>query len=174
MMVGTLSLSTRSTRYAPLFFGALRMRTLVTFKSTAFNSSEPRDYFINPCCFGDDVARWLINELPKRGFETSEEPQQEDFGWYFGFRIRGLSHTFFIGFRSANSTEDGEWIGLIQRTRGLIGSMLGREKVGVQPDAAHAIHSILSESKVIDEVRWHLQSEFDRGQEEAGASAPET
>jgi hypothetical protein len=37
-----------------------RVRSLVTFKSTAFNVMERRPYFINDCCFGDDVAKWLI------------------------------------------------------------------------------------------------------------------
>jgi hypothetical protein len=34
------------------------MRTIATFKSDAFNTSEGRDYFINDCCFGDDGS-WL-------------------------------------------------------------------------------------------------------------------
>jgi hypothetical protein len=42
------------------------IKTAVTFESTAFNMAEPRDYFINPCCFGDDVAIWLIGELRKQ------------------------------------------------------------------------------------------------------------
>jgi hypothetical protein len=60
-------------------------RTLVTFKSSAFNTSEPKPYFINPGCYGDDVAKWLTRELRGRGFKTDEEPGQEDFGWYFNF-----------------------------------------------------------------------------------------
>jgi hypothetical protein len=43
------------------------IRTVVTFESTAFNMAEPKEYFINPCCFGDDVAEWLIGELPRQG-----------------------------------------------------------------------------------------------------------
>ena len=39
------------------------MRTLVTFRSSAFNTTQPKDYFINPGCFGDDVAKWLMGEL---------------------------------------------------------------------------------------------------------------
>src|SRR5437764_5341273 len=54
------------------------MNTEVRFRSTAFNCTEPRDYFINPCCFGDDVCRWLIRELRARGHRTADEPGQED------------------------------------------------------------------------------------------------
>jgi len=32
------------------------IRTIVSFNSAAFNMTEPKRYFINPCCFGDDVA----------------------------------------------------------------------------------------------------------------------
>ena len=38
-------------------------RAVVTFGSAAFNMAEPKDYFINPCCFGDDVANWLIGKV---------------------------------------------------------------------------------------------------------------
>ena len=33
------------------------MRTVATFRSAAFNTSEARPYFINPGCFGDDLAK---------------------------------------------------------------------------------------------------------------------
>jgi hypothetical protein len=39
-----------------------KIKTVVAFESTAFNMAEPKDYFINPCCFGDDVATWLAAE----------------------------------------------------------------------------------------------------------------
>ena len=39
----------------------------VVFRSDAFNTSETKDYFINECCFGDDLARWLIEQLRARG-----------------------------------------------------------------------------------------------------------
>src|SRR6266481_2083725 len=61
------------------------MKTEVYFHSTIFNCTEPKDYFINECCFGDDVARWLIKQLKAQGLQTADEPCQEDFGWYFTF-----------------------------------------------------------------------------------------
>jgi len=39
---------------------AMIVRRNVIFQSTAFNTSQPKDYFINDCCYGDDVARWLM------------------------------------------------------------------------------------------------------------------
>lgn len=83
------------------------IRTVVTFESTAFNMAEPQDYFINPCCFGDDVAKWLIGELRKQGVEIDEKPGQEDFGWYLNFAVRGAGHCFVIGHRPTGESEEG-------------------------------------------------------------------
>jgi hypothetical protein len=102
------------------------IRTVVTFESTAFNMTEAKDYFINPCCFGDDVAAWLIRELRKKGMRTDEKPGQEDFGWYLNFEVAGIVYTFVIGHRPNGETEAGTWIGWLERKRGLIGSILGR------------------------------------------------
>jgi len=38
----------------------MTVRRNFIFQSNAFNTSEQRDYFINECCFGDDLARSLI------------------------------------------------------------------------------------------------------------------
>ena len=150
------------------------IRTVVTFESTAFNMAEPKDYFINPCCFGDDVAKWLIGELRKQGLEADEKPGQEDFGWYLNFEATGIGHTFVIGHSPSGVSEAGTWIGWLERSRGLIGSLFGGRKRGVQPSAAEAVHRILSSSVLIRDVRWHFQRDFDKGHEERGASSPQT
>jgi hypothetical protein len=54
----------------------LRVRPVVTFRSAAFNVTEKHTYFINDCCFGDDVAKWLIGELRKEALQTDDEPGQ--------------------------------------------------------------------------------------------------
>jgi len=150
------------------------IRTVVTFESTAFDMAEPKDHFINPCCFGDDVARWLIGELRKQGFEADEKPGQEDFGWYLNFGARGIGHTFVIGHRPNGESEAGTWIGWLERSRGLIGSLFGGRKRGIQTSAGEAVHRILSSSALIRDVRWHFQRDFDEGYEEHGAPSPRT
>jgi hypothetical protein len=149
------------------------IRTVVTFESTAFNMTEPKDYFINPCCFGDDVAEWVIRELRKQGMGTDEKPGQEDFGWYLNFEAAGIGHTFVIGHRPHGESEAGTWIGWLERKRGLIGSILGGRRRGIQASAAQAIHQILTASPVVRDVRWHFQRDFDSGIER-GASSPLT
>jgi len=150
------------------------IRTVVTFESTAFNMAEPKNYFINPCCFGDDVAKWLIDELHKQGAEPEEKPGQEDFGWYLNFEVAGTGYTFVIGHRPTGQSEEGTWIGWLERNRGFIGSVLGGRKRGIQPSATEAIHRILASSPLIRDVRWHFQRDFDKGYEERGASSPQT
>jgi hypothetical protein len=79
---------------------ATELRTVVTFKSAAFDATEPKPYFINPGCFADDVAKWMIGELRNRGVKTNAKPGQEDFGWYFNFEVAGAAeHTFVFGYR---------------------------------------------------------------------------
>lgn len=150
------------------------IRTVVTFESTAFNMTDSKDYFINPTCFGDDVAKWLIGELRKEGVETDEKPGQEDFGWYLNFETKGMAHTFVIGHRPTGESEAATWIGWLERSRGFIGSLLGGRKRGIQLTAVEIIHRILSRSPLIRGVRWHFQRDFDKGYEESGASSPQT
>ncbi len=149
------------------------VRTIVSFTSTAFNITEPRSDFLNACCFGDDLAKWLILQLRNRGIDTDDELGQEDFGWYFNFQASGAPHTLVIG-HCPSLVEGGEgtWIGWIERDRGLLGSLLGARKRGIDPAALQTLHSILSSSPQIRDIRWHLRRDFDKGREERGAPAP--
>ena len=149
-------------------------RTVVTFESTAFNMDEPKEYFINLCCFGDDVAKWIIGELRKQGVKADEKPGQEDFGWYLNFEVAGSGHCLVIGHRPTGESEAGTWIGWLERGRGFIGSVLGGRERGIQPLAAEAIHKVLSSSPLIRDVRWHFQRDFDTGCEERGTLSPQT
>jgi hypothetical protein len=42
------------------------------FSTDRFNLSQPRPYFINDCCYGDDAARWLSERLRARGCNVTE------------------------------------------------------------------------------------------------------
>ena len=148
------------------------MRTLVTFRSTAFNTTKPKDYFINPGCFGDDVAKWFIGELRANGIETDKEPAQEDFGWYFNFLIPEGKHCLVVGFRPGDDKEEGAWIAWLERSRSFVGSLLGARKRGISSTAVSAIHQALSGSSKIRDIRWHVESDFHKGNEDAGSPTP--
>lgn len=136
--------------------------------------TEPKNYFINPCCFGEDVAEWLINELRKLGMKTDEKPGREDFGWYLDFELTGIGHTFVVGYRPATETEAGTWVGWLERKHGFVGSLLGWRKRGIQSSAVEAIHHILICSPQIQDVRWHYSHDFDKGDEDRGAPSPQS
>ncbi|MBW3624296.1 MAG: hypothetical protein KY468_12890 [Armatimonadetes bacterium] len=147
-------------------------RTTVTFKSSAFNTTEPKEHFINPCCFGDDLARWMIQALYDRGIDAEEEPGQEDFGWYLRFKLQGQEYCFVLGFRPGDENEEGDWIGELERDCGFIASLFGGRKRNIRPEAAEAIHVILSDSAEIWDLRWHRRADLDTGREEQGSLQP--
>src|SRR5438874_5209092 len=142
------------------------VRTMVIFKSRAFNTSESKSYFINPCCFGDDLCRWLLQRLRSRGIPTSDEPGQEDFGWYFTFECGSQSYCFVFSYQSADEAHEGQWIGEVERHVGFLASLLGRRKRGIQPEAVQAIHAALASSAVVQQVRWHFACAFTAGTED--------
>jgi hypothetical protein len=72
------------------------MRYDLLFETDRFNLSEVGDHFINPCCFGEDLAAWLRAKLAERGVRASE-PGQEDWGWYLGAEYAGRSYFIGIG-----------------------------------------------------------------------------
>ncbi len=146
------------------------MRTLVTFQSSAFNTTETREHYINPGCFGDDLCEWMVARLKENGVEA-QEPGQEDFGWYFYFTISDGEHCFITGYRPEDDEDAGTWIGWLEKSKGLLSSLFGGRSKGISPAAAAAIHSVLSASPDIRNVRWHEKADFDRGLEE-GSPTP--
>ncbi len=129
------------------------IQTCAVFKTSSFNTSVQRKYFINPSCFGDDAARWIMIELGIRGFRTDKVARQEAFGWHFAFDAGGVKHNAVIGYRPGSYGDEGEWICWIERKVGPVGVMLGRRK-NVKPEAAKAIQDVLSSSPAITIVKF--------------------
>ncbi len=154
------------------------IKTIVTFESSLFNTSEPKEYFINPCCYGEDVAKWLVEQLRAKGYEAGGTLGQEDFGWYFTFRMSGTEYCFVIGHRpkqkdaEEDKEEVGLWIGWLERSCGFVASMLGGRKRGIQAAPSQAIHAILLSSPQVWNIRWHLERDFNSGREELGTPEP--
>jgi hypothetical protein len=59
------------------------MNQSFTIETDLFEHREVKPHFINPCCFGEDFAAWLKQELSRRAELRVEisEPIQEDYGW---------------------------------------------------------------------------------------------
>lgn len=148
------------------------IRTLVTFESPAFNSTERRDYFINDCCYGDDVARVLMEHLRARGISTDAEPGQEDFGWCFGYRVGDTDYQFVVANRPTESSDRVVWIGWLERKAGLVASLLGFRNRGIQRDGVTTIHTAISSLPQVGKIRWHRKDDFDALKEELGQGDP--
>src|SRR4029077_9270492 len=62
-----------------------RYEDTITIETDLFNHREVKPHFINDCCFGEDFAAWLkqqLSPLVSSGFKLSESIQ-EDYGWGF-------------------------------------------------------------------------------------------
>jgi hypothetical protein len=175
-------------------------RTIVTFKTKMFNTSQSKDYFINECCFGDDLCHWLRVEFQKRGATCDDEPGQEDFGWYLNF-VLGEDKYCLVGAFRADSEEpesssslvgaasskqvddgvardgdsgddDGLWVLFLERSLGFWASVFGGRDKGLKMRGAKMLHETLMAEKAISEVKWHRKKDFDQGKEELALDVP--
>jgi hypothetical protein len=101
----------------------------VIFSTDRFNLSEPREYFINDCCFGDDAARWLVARLRLRGL-TVTQPDQEDWGWYFDARYNESAYFVGVGGNKTTHGNRGEWRLMVEKHRTLWEKLSGSNRLG--------------------------------------------
>jgi hypothetical protein len=98
------------------------MEDQITIESDRFEHREVKPHFINPCCFGEDLAAWLktqVAPLSEQGFEISE-PIQEDYGW--GFWVSTDKDPFWIAlsYCGEGPTEDpAQWVVSVNYDPGL-------------------------------------------------------
>jgi hypothetical protein len=98
------------------------MSDQITVVTDLFEHKEVKPHFINPCCFGEDFAAWLLAQLaPLReaGFELSE-PIQEDYGW--GLWARHGADAFWIALgcvEDAPTDGPAEWVVSVDYDPGL-------------------------------------------------------
>jgi hypothetical protein len=129
-------------------------RAVVTFASPAFNMTETKDYYLNPGCFGDDVALWFIEEMSKRGYPVASNPGREDFGWYVLFGEGPSPHCLVIS-HLLDDSDRFLWFCEVERQFGFWRSLMGRRAHYVDEHAVAFVHEVLSQSTLIDELRWH-------------------
>jgi hypothetical protein len=136
------------------------VRTHVTFRTTRFNQTEVRPYFINPNCFGDDCAAWLVAGLRERGWDDVSEPWQEDWGWQTS--TARAAHKYLISLGLMEDDEP-EWLIHVQEHTGFLARLLGKADPSALRDLVLAIHDVLTSSPDINGVRWHFEDLFMRG-----------
>jgi hypothetical protein len=85
----------------------------MSIETDLFEHREVKPHFINPCCFGEDFARWLagqLGDLKAEGFEISE-PIQEDYGW--GFWVSRAQDPYWVALSYCGdgpTEEPAEWV----------------------------------------------------------------
>lgn len=103
----------------------------ITFRTDKFNLSVVGSDFINDCCFGEDLSRWLASELPSAGI-VADVICMEDFGWANLAECQGAPYLMCV---AGNSDEDpanpncGEWHVMLERERTLVQKLLGRNRI---------------------------------------------
>jgi len=123
----------------------------VSFRTKKFNTTEPKEYFLNPICYGDDVGKWLLSEFRTRNILHEEDgPDQEDFGWYVNFSLNKRNYTILIIY----SEEEQRWILVLEHNAGMLGSLFGKRNQLVDSNSINLIDEILRAAPEINDVQW--------------------
>ena len=148
------------------------LRTHVTFVTDLFNIEEEKEYVINPNCFGDDLAQWLIDRLRLALTKIDPEPTQEDWGWCFSASINQRNFLIGIGAYKDEDTPS-TWLVFIESRL----SWLSKKLRGQSDDSdllalARELDRALNSEPRISGIRWHLKENFVRGNEDDWSPHP--
>src|SRR5215208_5256704 len=138
------------------------MKKTVTFKTSLFESKEPKPHFINERCFGEDLAAWLLQRLCEAPF-TFDEAIQEDYGW--GFWAKAGEDTYWIAIgifdESVGSTE-AEWGVTVAADAGLnlFRRLFHKPRSEDLLSLCAAIDAVLHAEPQIREVQWWPSEPF--------------
>jgi hypothetical protein len=146
------------------------MRTHVTFLSDAFNQTEVKENFINECCFGEDLARWIIPRFSDVQLKVDPEPCQEDWGWEVFVTCGG--RRFYIGIGQYKSDHELGWLCFVESRLAFYKKWFGVTDAPEQQRVCTAFHSVLASAPGIREIRWHTKANFMKGNESEWTAQP--
>jgi hypothetical protein len=131
------------------------MRYDILFETSRFNVSEPKEHFINPCCFGEDSVAWLREKLVERGVQASA-PGQEDWGWYL--QAKWGKDSYFVGLggylkENAASKNDGKWRVMIEKHQSIWDRLCHKNKISEDEPILAIIETIFRAEPDIRQVR---------------------
>jgi hypothetical protein len=127
----------------------------IVFKTGRFNLSKVGENFINPCCFGEDVAAFLRQKLTERNIHT-QEPYQEDWGWELPVQSGDQSYFLCMSGNADDSVtnpDDGEWGIIVEKKRTIWQRLTGSAKIATDDPMLLMIEEILSAQPGIREIR---------------------
>lgn len=129
----------------------------ILFRSDRFNLSKVGEHFINPCCFGEDLAAWLRQKLVERQVETRES-YQEDWGWELPASIDGQSYYLCVSGNADGSDakpDEGEWGIIVEKKRSVFQRITGKGKITSNDALLRLVSKILEGESTIRAV--HLE-----------------
>ena len=142
-------------------------RNHVTFVTKLFNTEEEKDYFINPDCFGDDLAKWLLERLDRRKLtKLDAKPGQEDWGWYFFAKVGQQDFLVCLGFYENDDTPS-TWLVYVESQLSWFGrKFLGHSDESEMATLCSELDRVLHSDQQISHVRWHTKENFMKGNED--------
>lgn len=120
----------------------------ITFRTDRFNLSQVGADFINDCCFGEDLSRWLVAQLPSAGI-AADVICMEDFGWANQAEFGGALYLVCV---AGNSDEDparldyGQWHVMVERRRTFTQKLLGRNRMTASDPVVARIAQVLRDA----------------------------
>jgi len=132
----------------------------ILFETNRFNVSEVKEHFTNPCCFGEDLAEWLRQQLAKKGVSAGA-PYQEDWGWEM--LARQGSQGYFLGVggyhkEGAVYKNDGEWRIMVEKRRSIWEKLRGKNNMVETEPILSTIEDILREQADLRDVKREVVS----------------
>jgi hypothetical protein len=126
----------------------------ILFKTSRFNLSKVGEHFINPCCFGEDLAAWLRIKLSERDVEV-RVPYQEDWGWELPAMQESDSYYLCISgnsYESSANKDEGEWRIIVEKRRSIGRRLRGTGKIAANDKMVRTIEEVLCAEPTIREV----------------------
>jgi len=125
----------------------------ILFRTGQFNLSKAGEHFINPCCFGEDLAAWLRIRLADKHVEV-RIPYQEDWGWELPVKHDG--HCYYLcmsGNADHSETNQGEWRIIVEQRRSMWQRVTGEGRITPDDAMVRLIEEILSGDPSLTDLR---------------------
>jgi hypothetical protein len=129
----------------------------LVFRTDQFNLSRVGPHFINPSCFGEDLATWLREKLRERSVEA-REPYQEDWGWELPVKNAAQSYYLCMSGNSEGKEgdlDDGEWRVIVERKRSVQERFTGKGNIQLDDAMLAVVQEILIAEPGIRDI--HLE-----------------